>query len=40
MYMPPPLIPAARRVPSLLDATVVQVVEGADVRLQVIPPMR
>ena len=39
MYMPPPLITAARRLPSLLDAIDFQVVEvdGADVSVQVLP---
>ena len=42
MYMPPGCMTAARRLPSLLDAIDVQVVEaveGADVSDQVLPPI-
>ena len=42
MYRPPLTLPAARRLPSLLDAIeyhLVEVVEGADVFVHVLPPI-
>ena len=42
MYMPPGCMTAARRLPSLLDATdnqLVEAVEGTDASDQVLPPI-